>query len=89
MSERDFISDSKTIDASERCLERIAEAARKLGDTYDQSYPTLNLAQLRKFGSILRHDYDAIQPILLWQFIRDGLEGPEKMAQDELVKIGS
>ncbi len=88
MSESDFISDAKTIDATERCLERIAEAARKLGDGYDETHPHLALPHLRKFGSILRHDYDTIQPVLLWRFIQDRLDGLEAMARVELTKLG-
>lgn len=88
MSETDFITDAKTIDATERCLERISEAARKLGDGYDETYPHLALPQLRKFGSILRHDYDTIQPVLLWRFVQDRLDGLEAMERDELAKIG-
>jgi uncharacterized protein with HEPN domain len=87
MSETDFINDAKTIDATERCLERIAEAARKLGDAYDQTYPNLALPQLRKFGSILRHDYDTIQPVLLWRFVQDRLDGLEEMARVELANF--
>ena len=88
MTEADFTSDAKTIDATERCLERIAEAARKLGDGHDPTYPHLALPQLRKFGSILRHDYDTIQPLLLWRFIQDRLDGLEAMAREELAKLG-
>ncbi len=84
MDEGQFLQDSKTIDAVERCLERIAEAARKLGEGYDNTYPHLNLHALRQFGSALRHDYDSIQPVLLWGFIRDRLDPLEAMARIEL-----
>ena len=73
-----FVGDEKTIDAVERCFERISEATRKLGVQYDEAYPELNLHALRRFGSALRHDYDSIQPTLLWGFIRDRLDPLEK-----------
>ena len=87
MDEGMFKGDEKTIDAVERCFERIAEAARKLGVQYDEAYPELNLHALRRFGSALRHDYDSIQPTLLWGFIRDRLDPLEKMVRLEKGKL--
>jgi uncharacterized protein with HEPN domain len=62
-----FIDDAKTQDAVERCLERICEAARKVGDRYDSKYPEVEFAKLRDFGSMLRHDYDAIISDRIWE----------------------
>lgn len=45
-----FRVDDKSRDAVERCLERIAEAARKLGDRYDDRYPDLDLLALRQMA---------------------------------------
>ncbi len=87
LDEAEFLSDGKTVDAIERCLQRIAEAARKLGDRFDDDYPALNLRALRRFGSALRHDYDSIQPTLLWGFIRDRLDPLEAMARSEADKL--
>lgn len=87
MDEAEFLGDGKCVDASERCLERIAEAARKLGDRFDADYPALNLPALRRLGSALRHDYDSMQPALLWGFIRDRLDPLEAMARSELDKL--
>lgn len=87
LDEAEFLSDGKTVDATERCLERIAEAARKLGDRFDANYPALNLHALRRLGSALRHDYDSIQPTLLWGFIRDRLDPLEAMARIEMEKL--
>lgn len=87
MNEADFLSDGKTVDATERCLERIAEAARNLGGRFDADYPALNFPALRRFGSALRHDYDSIQPALLWGFIRDRLDSLEAMARSEIDKL--
>ena len=84
-----FTGDEKTIDAVERCLERIAEAARKIGGQYDEAYPELNLHALRQFGSALRHDYGSIQPALLWGFICDRLAPLEDMARLEKGRLGN
>ncbi|MBT7285566.1 MAG: hypothetical protein HN834_08910 [Rhodospirillaceae bacterium] len=53
MEMADFLRDQITIDAVERCMQRITEAARILGDQFDLDYPDLNLPELRKFGSVL------------------------------------
>ena len=87
MNEAAFLEDAKTVDAVERCIERIAEAARKLGDAYDGTYPDLDLPALRQLGSVLRHDYDGVQPVLLWGFIQNRLGPLERMARAELAKV--
>lgn len=87
MDEAAFLADAKAQDAVERCVERIAEAARKLGDTFDAAYPGLDLPALRQLGSVLRHDYDSIQPVLLWGFAAKRLGPLETMAEKELAKL--
>lgn len=61
-----FLENEKTQDAVERCLERIAEAARKIGDALDGKYPEVEFHKLRQFGSVLRHDYDGVDADLVW-----------------------
>ncbi|WP_431858971.1 HepT-like ribonuclease domain-containing protein [Azospirillum sp.] len=61
-----FLDDEKTQDAVERCLERIAEAARKIGDVLDTKHPGVEFHKLRQFGSVLRHDYDGVDADLVW-----------------------
>ncbi|HUD49990.1 DUF86 domain-containing protein [Parvibaculum sp.] len=46
MSYDDFADDMRANDAVERCLERICEAARKIGDRYDAKYPEVEFAKL-------------------------------------------
>ena len=61
-----FLEDEKTQDAVERCLERIAVAARKIGDSLDCKHPEVEFHKLRQFGSVLRHDYDGVDADLVW-----------------------
>jgi uncharacterized protein with HEPN domain len=81
-----FEADRRTVDAVERCLERIAEAARKLGEQYDDRYPHLDLPQLRQLGSKLRHDYDELSPRRIWAFLRR-LDDLEAFAKAEIAKL--
>ena len=61
-------------DACERCLERIAEAAVRLGpERLARIAPDTVLHQLRGFGNRLRHEYDRIDDRLLWDLIHRDL----------------
>ena len=78
-----FLDDALLNDGVERCLERISEAARKIGDRFDDQYKDLNLHALRRLGSILRHDYYTIRPELIWDFIKNELPKLKEMAMTE------
>ncbi len=78
-----FLEDDLLNDGIGRCLERIAEAARKIGDRFDDRYAELNLHALRRLGIMLRHDYDAIRPELIWHFVKNELPKLKKMAKAE------
>ena len=84
-----FLDDDLLNDGVERCLERIAEAARKIGDYFDDQYTDINLPALRRLGSILRHDYDTIRPELIWDFVKNELPRIKAMAESEIKVTGS
>jgi uncharacterized protein with HEPN domain len=88
MSAEEFLTDPKTQDAVERCLQRIAEAARKLGDALDQDYPEVEFDKLRQLGSVLRHDYDEILPKLVWRSATTRLDALETACRRELGRGG-
>ena len=62
-----FRANALAQDAVERCLERICEAARKIGEGLDERYPAVDFPNLRRFGSILRHDYGDVDVEIIWQ----------------------
>ena len=62
-----FEEDRKTYDAVERCLERISEAAAKLGDLAPVLMPDQPWQKVRAFGNVLRHEYDAIREDMLFE----------------------
>jgi uncharacterized protein with HEPN domain len=68
-----FLENLLVYDAVERCLERICEAARKIGNGYDAMYPEVEFHRLRDFGSKLRHDYDAILSDRVWTAVKERL----------------
>ena len=56
----DFERDARTQDAVERCLERICEAAVRLGDDADAIVPEQPWNEIRGMGKWLRHAYDRV-----------------------------
>ena len=74
-----FVRDLRTRNATERCLERISEAARKLGEMAEELCPTIQWSNLRALGNLLRHEYDRVDASRVWLMIEDNL-APLKIA---------
>jgi uncharacterized protein with HEPN domain len=68
-----FEKDQKTCDAVERCLERISEAAAKLGDLAGSFVPGQPWQEIRALGNRLRHEYDTIRADRLWDIVQINL----------------
>jgi uncharacterized protein with HEPN domain len=79
MGQNAFLEDLKTRNATERCMERISEAARKLGELAEELCPTVPWPNVRALGNFLRHDYDRVDAARVWLMIEDDL-GPLKAA---------
>jgi uncharacterized protein with HEPN domain len=73
MSLNQFRDDIKTIDAVERNLQRISEAAIRLGDQAESLCPGLPWRDIRGIGNWLRHQYDRIDPDTIWYTVTDHL----------------
>ena len=57
-----FAADPKTIDAVERCLQRLTEAAIKIGpERMAEISPRTPVEAVRGLGNLLRHDYDGVE----------------------------
>ena len=80
----DYEDDEKTQDAVQRCLERISEAARKIGSVLDDKYPEVEFTKLRRLGSVLRHDYDQVDIDLVWKTLHTRLDRLEAACRNEL-----
>jgi uncharacterized protein with HEPN domain len=62
-----FEADSRTRDAGVRCLERLSEAATKLGSQAEELAPGPPWPAVRAFGNVLRHAYDQVEPSRIWE----------------------
>lgn len=85
MTVESFCADKKTVDATERCLQRITEATIKIGhDRMEEIAPTLPIQAIRGFGNILRHEYDDIDLNLLFATIKKRLPELRAVCQQAL-----
>lgn len=75
LTEESFTLDEQTMDAVERNLQRISEAAIRLGPEAETLCPGLPWADIRGMDNILRHGYDHVKPGIIWNTVRRDL-GP-------------
>jgi uncharacterized protein with HEPN domain len=69
-----YIADQKTRDAVERCLARISEAASKLENSAEALIPDQPWSDIRGIGNIIRHEYDSVDPLIIWNIISKDLD---------------
>jgi uncharacterized protein with HEPN domain len=82
-----FSQDLRTSNAVERCLERISEAAKKLGMRAEELCPAVRWPELRAVGNFLRHEYDKIEIGRIWLMIEDDLPELKATVQPVLEKL--
>jgi len=82
-----FEEDQKACDAVERCLERISEAAAKLGDQAPALMPDQPWQKIRALGNRLRHEYDAIRQDRLWDIVQIDLPALRAACEDALRRL--
>lgn len=73
IDEETFEESRMIYDAVERCLERISEAASKLGNAAPALVPSQPWAEIRALGNRLRHNYDEIGAHRIWAIIQKDL----------------
>ena len=67
-------------------MERISEAARKLGELAEELCPTVPWSNVRALGNFLRHEYDRVDATRVWLMIEDDL-GPLKAATQRVLEL--
>ena len=68
-----FCEDEKSLDAVERCFQRVTEAAIKLRPIAEELEPDQDWAAIRGFGNVLRHEYDHVAANIVWRFATENL----------------
>jgi uncharacterized protein with HEPN domain len=87
MDRQAFERDGKTRDAVERCLERICEAAHRLGGRAAQLMPNQPCSDIRGMGNRLRHAYDRLDLDIVWNTAGDLLPLLAADARHALVQL--
>jgi uncharacterized protein with HEPN domain len=82
-----FLLDTQCHDAVERCWLRISEAAKKLEGVVDLIVPDQPWMQIRAVGNVLRHDYDEVDPAVIWQIVTTHLSPLERAVETALTKL--
>lgn len=82
-----FVQDRKTQDAVERCLARISEAASKLESSAESLIPDQPWSEIRALGNIIRHEYDTIDAVIIWNIINRDLDNLKSSIETALEKL--
>lgn len=85
--ETTFEENHTVYDAVERCLERISEAAKKLGPVAETLCPEISWRKICGLGNILRHEYDRVESIRIWYVVQDDLPELKASAAAALQKL--
>lgn len=72
-SERAFAADLLRLRALERELEIISEASRRISDDDKRRFPAIPWRRIADIGNVLRHQYEDIDPTLIWRVAADHL----------------
>ena len=86
-SHQRFVQDRKTQDAVERCLLRISEAAKKLEGSVDTIMPDQPWSAIRAVGNVLRHEYDRVDPEIIWRIVNNDLDPLKRAVEAALSKL--
>jgi uncharacterized protein with HEPN domain len=83
----EFLQDQQCQDAVERCLMRISEAARKLEGFAEMIAPDQPWSGIRAVGNVLRHEYDNVEPAIIWEIVNNEVEPLRQAIEDALSKL--
>ena len=73
--------------AVQYALPIIGEAARRLGPNTEALAPGQPWADIRGIGNILRHQYDEVDPEVIWSVVQRDLGALKADAQQALVAM--
>ena len=82
-----FDADSRTRDAVERSIERLSEAATKLGAQADELAPGMPWRAVRAVGDVLQHAYDQVDPARIWEIVTGDLPLMAEAAEAALLRL--
>ncbi|MDE0678021.1 MAG: DUF86 domain-containing protein [Acidimicrobiaceae bacterium] len=81
--EHAFASDWKNVPAAERALQIIGEAATKLSDDVLARYPGVPWRQIRRFRTLITHEYHKVDAQTLWDTLEKDIPWLVAILSDE------
>lgn len=84
LDEERFVADPKSVYAVVRALEIISEASRRLPDALKLRHPSIDWRRLAGVGNVYRHDYDRVDPYLVWRTIETRVPELRRAVEGEL-----
>jgi uncharacterized protein with HEPN domain len=82
-----FVQDRKCRDAVERCLSRISEAATKLESSIEAIIPDQPWSEIRAVGNVMRHEYDSVDPVVVWDIVSENLHSLKSAIETALSRL--
>lgn len=79
-----FAADNLRRMATERYLEIVCEAARKLPDEVKQLAPDIDWRKMNDFANLLRHAYHATKVEIVWDIIRNHLPPLRAFVEEQI-----
>jgi len=83
-----FCTDRKTVYAVVRALEIISEASRRLPTDLLERHPEIDWIAVAAAGNVYRHEYEAVDEVLVWHTIQHDLAPLRDAAGEELRLLG-
>jgi uncharacterized protein with HEPN domain len=80
-----FAGNKQVLYAVFHALLIISEAARKLQGDTERLIPDQPWPAIRAIGNVLRHQYDDVDPVAIWQVVRHEL-APLKTAVEQVLR---
>ncbi len=87
LTKTSFLTNDLVVDAVERCLSRISEAAKKLGKQAEHLATEQPWKKIRGLGNFLRHEYDTIRREDLWVIVRQDLATLQRSCSKAISEI--
>lgn len=81
----DFAANYLRLRATERAILIISEAVRTLPESMTAEFPDIPWQAIRGIGNIIRHEYERVDPRILWDVINNRLP-PLKDAVNPLLE---
>ena len=84
-----FTTDKMRRMATERYLEVICEAARRLTDDVKREAPNIDWRKMIDFGNVLRHAYHATRVDIIWDIIQNDLPALKSFLNRKIATPGT